>query len=188
MPCSRARWIDRSVAMTAATWPGPLSPSTSATAPSRRTTRGRGCGLSTPVRSRSAYTGTRATPCESTPRRLVQTRLSATVAAGSGSRPEPSSSARVQRSSSTAGTVSAVAGRLPEVDAGLDRVAVDRGQLVVREVEVVERAEAVLELRHAAGADQGRRHARVAQRPRDRHLRERLPAALCHLVERAHVP
>jgi NitT/TauT family transport system substrate-binding protein len=89
---------------TAATWPGPWSPSTTAIAPSRRTTCGRGWLLSTPVCSRSAYTGTRATPCESTPRRLVQTSVSATVAAGSASSPAPSSSARVQRSRSPAAT------------------------------------------------------------------------------------
>ena len=49
----------------------------------------------------------------------------------------------------------------------------------------VERADVVLELRDAAGADQGRGHARVAQRPRQRELGQRLPAALRDLVERA---
>ena len=43
-----------------------------------------------------------------------------------------------------------LARRRPEVDAGVDRVLVDLGELVVGEVEVVERAEAVLELRDAA--------------------------------------
>ena len=46
----------------------------------------------------------------------------------------------------------------------------------VAEVEAVERGDVVLELRHAARADQRRGHARVAQRPGQRHLRERLAA------------
>src|SRR6476661_4011174 len=76
---------------------------------------------------------------------------------------------------------------LPEVDAALDGVLVDRVELLLREVEVVERAEAVLELTDRRGADEHRRDALVAQDPRERHLRERLAARLRHLVEGADV-
>jgi hypothetical protein len=76
---------------------------------------------------------------------------------------------------------------LPEVDAGVDGVLVDLAQLVVGEVQALERAERVVELGDARGADQRRGHARVAQDPGDRHLRERLAAPLGDLVERAHV-
>ena len=58
------------------------------------------------------------------------------------------------------------------------RVAVDLGELVVGEVEVVERGEVLLELLDAARADQRRGHARVAQRPGERQLGERLAAPL----------
>ena len=75
------------------------------------------------------------------------------MADASGSSPVACSSSRAQRSSSPAGTVapSGVARGLPEVDAGLDGVAVDLGQLLVGELEVAERAEAVLELLDAYG-------------------------------------
>src|SRR3954453_23416985 len=77
--------------------------------------------------------------------------------------------------------------RRPEVDAGVDGVLVDLAQLVVGEVELVERGDVLLELLHAARADERRRHARVAQCPRERHLGERLAALLRHRVQRAHV-
>src|SRR5918993_2027746 len=76
------------------------------------------------------------------------------------------------------------AGALPEVDVALDRVPVDLGELVVVEVEPLERAQAVVELLDAAGADEHGRDAVVAQRPGQRELRQRLAAPLRHLVER----
>ena len=82
--------------------------------------------------------------------------------------------------------LSSLAGRRarPEIDVALGRVAVDLRELVVGEREVVERAERVVELLDARRADQRRRHALVAQRPRERQLRERLPAPLRDLVQR----
>src|SRR4051794_9170266 len=62
----------------------------------------------------------------------------------------------------------------PEVDVRLRGVAVDLLDLTRGEVEAVERAEVVLELADAARPDERRRHARVAQRPRQRELRQRL--------------
>ena len=53
------------------------------------------------------------------------------------------------------------------------------------EVAAVERADIGLELRDAARADERRGHARIAQRPGQRHLRERLPASPRDRVERA---
>ena len=65
------------------------------------------------------------------------------------------------------------------------RVAVDLGQLVVGEVEAVERGDVVLELGDARGADERRGHTRVAKRPRERQLSQRLPAPLGDLVQGA---
>src|SRR5689334_7996363 len=76
---------------------------------------------------------------------------------------------------------------LPQVDPGVDGVLVDRAQLVVGEGEVVERLRAVLDLLGTAGADQDRGDRRVAQRPRQRHLGEALPAVAGHRAERADV-
>ena len=91
----------------------------------------------------------------------------------------PTSSPRTTRT-----PTSRRARRRPEVHAALDGVAVDRLELVRGELEAADRAEAVLELRDGAGADERRRHARVAQRPRDRQLRERLAPAAGDLVQR----
>src|SRR3954452_22223372 len=72
---------------------------------------------------------------------------------------------------------------LPYVDSGVHGVSIYLGELVLGEVELIERAQAVLELAHAAGPDQGGRDAPVAQDPGDRHLGERLAAPLRDLVE-----
>src|SRR4051794_34917734 len=87
--------------------------------------------------------------------------------------------------SHTARMPSVLARRLPQVDAGVDRVPVDFLQLVGGEVELVQRPQAVLQLLDRTGADQRARDALVAQHPGDRHLRERLAAVLGDLVERA---
>src|SRR3954447_2611310 len=78
-----------------------------------------------------------------------------------------------------------LAGTPPQVDAGVGRVTIDLGKLVLGEREALERSEGVVELLDARDADQRRGDPRVAQRPGERHLRERLPAAPCDLVERA---
>ncbi len=52
------------------------------------------------------------------------------------------------------------------------------------EVKVLDRRDVLLELRDAAGADQRRGDARIAQRPGDRELSERLPTACGDLVQR----
>src|SRR5688572_32337955 len=77
-----------------------------------------------------------------------------------------------------------LARRCPDVDVTLRRVAVDLGELLVREVEVVERRDVLLELRDAARADQGRRHAWIAERPGQRHLGEGLAPSRSELVQR----
>ena len=59
----------------------------------------------------------------------------------------------------------------------LDGVAVDRGQLVGVEVQVLQRGDVLLELGHAAGADQRRGDPRVAQHPGQRQLGQGLAAA-----------
>src|SRR5688572_20979318 len=74
---------------------------------------------------------------------------------------------------------------LPEVDPAVDRQWLDPRELLVGELQVPHGAEAVLELRHARRADQRRRDPRIAQRPRDRHLRQRLPPGGGDLVQRA---
>src|SRR5690606_5521649 len=65
---------------------------------------------------------------------------------------------------------------LPQVDAGVHGVLVDGRELLVGEVQVVDRAEGVVELGDARGTDEDRGHPAVAQRPGQRHLRQRLSA------------
>src|SRR6185436_8392694 len=67
----------------------------------------------------------------------------------------------------------------PEIDAALRRVPVDCGQLLFREVPLVEGGQVLLELGDARGPDERRGHARVAKRPGERHLSESLAAGLC---------
>src|SRR5690606_16681942 len=75
----------------------------------------------------------------------------------------------------------------PDVQAAIRRVAIDRREFLGRERRALQRAETILDLRPAARADQGARHRRLTQHPRDRHLREGLPASLCNVVERADI-
>ena len=82
------------------------------------------------------------------------------------------------------GVRSGTAGSSPEIDVGLGRVAVDLGELVLGEVELLQRGDVGLQLLHAGGADECRRHSRVAERPRQRQLRQRLAAAGRDLVQR----
>src|SRR5690349_21502305 len=65
--------------------------------------------------------------------------------------------------------------------------AVDRRQLVGREVEPFEGAEVLLELLDAARADDGGGDPGVAQRPRQRHLGERLATFARDDVEQLHL-
>jgi hypothetical protein len=55
-------------------------------------------------------------------------------------------------------------------------VAVDLGELFLREIELVEGSDVRLELLDARRPDERRRHARISERPSERHLRERLSA------------
>src|SRR5438270_13660489 len=71
----------------------------------------------------------------------------------------------------------------PDVDAALGRVAVDLRELLVAEVEALERGDIRFELRDAADADERGSDARIAQDPGHRHLREGLAAARCDLVQ-----
>ena len=63
---------------------------------------------------------------------------------------------------------------LPDVDVALGRVAVDLRQLVVAEVESLERPQVRVELLDARGTDERGGHPGVAQRPRERHRGQRL--------------
>src|SRR4029077_20773546 len=80
-----------------------------------------------------------------------------------------------------------LARRSPEVDAAVCCVTVDLAELIGRKLELVEGTDILFELRHAAGPDERRRHPRVAERPRQRHLRQRLAAPQRHLVQRPHL-
>src|SRR5581483_12467180 len=66
----------------------------------------------------------------------------------------------------------------------LEGQAVDLGQLVRRELEPVQGAEILVQLLHAADPDDRSRHPRVAERPRERHLRERLAALARDVAQR----
>src|SRR3981189_329434 len=77
--------------------------------------------------------------------------------------------------------------RLPEVDPAFSRVPVDVFQIAGRKLELLERACVLLQLGHAAGPDQRRRDAGVAQGPGQRHLRQRLTAPAGDLMEAPHL-
>src|SRR5439155_9323585 len=74
-------------------------------------------------------------------------------------------------------------GGAPQVDAALDGVAVNVGELIVDEIEVVEGSDVLLELGDAAGADQHGSDALVAQGPGDGHLGEGLGSPQGDVVE-----
>src|ERR1700730_750787 len=61
---------------------------------------------------------------------------------------------------------------------------INLSELVSREVEMVECCNVLLQLVDAARTDEHRRHACVAQRPGERHLREALPAPFGNDVQR----
>src|SRR5699024_9056510 len=69
----------------------------------------------------------------------------------------------------------------PAVDAGL----ADRRQFLLTQRLRVEGRDIVLELLDPAGADDQGRHAFVAQRPGQRHLRQRLTASARDVIEAA---
>src|SRR6266853_2111087 len=77
--------------------------------------------------------------------------------------------------------------RLPEVVPALSRVPVDVFQIAGRKLELLERADVLLQLIYAAGPDQRRRDAGVAQGPGQRHLRQRLTAPAGDLMEAPHL-
>src|SRR6478672_8080459 len=81
---------------------------------------------------------------------------------------------------------SRAAGRCPQVDPAVLRVAVYLCELVRVEVELLQSRHVLLELLHAARAEQRGGDALVAQRPGDRQLGERLSAPAGDLVQRAH--
>jgi hypothetical protein len=73
----------------------------------------------------------------------------------------------------------------PQIDADVDRVAVNVGELIRGEIEVVEGGDVLLELRDAAGPDQRGSDSRVTQSPGDGHLGEGLASSKGDLVERS---
>src|SRR5438309_9734075 len=75
----------------------------------------------------------------------------------------------------------------PEVDAAIGGVAINFSELVRRKRQLVDRTDVLFQLRDAARADQRRRHPRVAQRPGERHLGQRLAAPLGQLAQRPHL-
>src|SRR5579864_1307531 len=75
----------------------------------------------------------------------------------------------------------------PQVDAALRRVAIDLGQFLFREFEILQRTDVLAHLLRLARTDQGRRHAATPQRPCERHLRKALAAPLRNVVQLAHV-
>src|SRR5262249_34595842 len=84
-------------------------------------------------------------------------------------------------------TRSAAARLSPDVDRALRGEGVDPRQLLVAEVEPLEGAEVLFELRDAARADERRGDPWVAARPRERHLGQRLAACRGGLPQAAHL-
>src|SRR3954468_15800339 len=76
----------------------------------------------------------------------------------------------------------------PEVDSGLDRVLVDRGELLLTEWCTVQSVEVRVELLDRGGADDRRGDTPVANGPPQRHLCELLSAGPGDLVEPPDVP
>src|SRR6266508_6149640 len=74
----------------------------------------------------------------------------------------------------------------PQVDAAVDGVPVDLFDLVAGEGQVRERPDVLLELLDAARTDERGGDTRVAERPGERELRERLAPPLGNRVERTH--
>src|SRR5260370_26849153 len=66
---------------------------------------------------------------------------------------------------------------------GLHKDPVDLPEVFGSEIHIVESAEVLLELLHAAHTDDRGRDTRIAQHPRQRHLRQLLSAELGDLVE-----
>ena len=56
-------------------------------------------------------------------------------------------------------------------------------QFFARKIQIARRADAIVHLAHAARADERARHRLVPQHPRQRHLRQRLPARLREVVQ-----
>src|SRR5580704_12476314 len=83
--------------------------------------------------------------------------------------------------------VSGGRGGPPQVDAALDRILINLVQLTGGKVEMVESRDVLLQLRDAAGADEDRGHARIAERPGERHLGELLAAPFRDACQGAHV-
>ena len=81
---------------------------------------------------------------------------------------------------------SGVARGRPDVDPAVDGVALDLSEFIGGEVEVRQREDILLQLVHAARADQRGAHPLIAQHPGDRQLCERLAAPRRDLVERSH--
>src|SRR5699024_7689684 len=73
--------------------------------------------------------------------------------------------------------------RPPKVHSALHRVAVDLSELGIAELQVLQRAESVVQLGHAGGSYQRGGHSWVAQYPGDRHLRQRLSAIGGDLIQ-----
>ena len=76
----------------------------------------------------------------------------------------------------------------PALDAGgipssVAQNRVDSGQILAREGQLSQCGHVLLDLFHAAGSDQRRGHALIAQHPRQSHLCQRLPALLSQLVQ-----
>src|SRR5258708_3983487 len=80
-----------------------------------------------------------------------------------------------------------LARRRPDIEFAVARLRVNFFELILVERAVSQRAEALLDLRPAAGADQRAGNGGLSEHPRDRHLREALPTLLCNFIERAHM-
>src|SRR6266852_889527 len=65
--------------------------------------------------------------------------------------------------------------------------AIDLRELNLAEIKLVKRCEVLVELLHRAHADDGGGHARVAQHPRQRHLRQRLTAPARDVAQRRYL-
>src|ERR1700676_5478128 len=80
-----------------------------------------------------------------------------------------------------------LAGRGPDVQIAIDRISVDLLKFIAAELQVLQCAQALVDLRPTAGTDQRTGDRRLSEHPRQRHLRQALSSLSRDLVERAHL-
>src|SRR3984957_3923620 len=75
----------------------------------------------------------------------------------------------------------------PDIQSALGRMSINSVELLLLKRAIAQRAEALFDLRPAAGTHERAGNGRLSKHPCDRHLRQTLPTWFGDLVERAHM-